>query len=181
MANVKGVVEGVSKKEGQRGTYFYGYKVNDAWYNVTSKSATAEFSKGDTIEFMYELDPKGDRVYNKVTKARKLAASQAQAAPASGTSRNFAQGSTSEKDRQASIVRQNSLAHATAVVVATTKSKNADEVAKEVIRIAKTFFYPFAMEGTLPQAAKPQVEEADAGTPWADEDAEATSEGDDNW
>lgn len=144
MERVSGVVESVAVKAGSSGWYQHGYKLPDGWYNISKKSSQAEYRKGDTIELEWELN---DRGYKTVQRARKLSVAPVEQAIAQAkASPSIVVGDA----RQESIVRQNSLAHATSVVVATTKSKNADEVAKEVIRVAQEYFYQYSMLGKVP-------------------------------
>lgn len=159
MAMISGVIERVSiSDQPNRGGYFsHGYMVNGQYYNVSKKTTQADFQRGQTVEFEFGKNANG---YPEVKGMRVVGATQA-SAPTQKAAYTPKQAPVTDYDakRQSSIVRQNSLAHATAVVVATTKSKSPDEVAKEVIRIADFYFLQYSLNGVLPTAEE-EMEEA---------------------
>lgn len=63
-----GVVEAVSKKPGRNaGTYRYGFKIGDAWYNSFSDSIAEVATKGANVEIEFTTNDKG---FHDITNAR---------------------------------------------------------------------------------------------------------------
>lgn len=157
---LEGVLEAVSKQ----GT---GLKVGENWYNIQNKdqqTPSGGLNRGDTVKFKWAVGQDsrgrtGNQVVSKVLVTKK----------GEPKSKGDYKGGYSKVD-QASIERQNSLAHATAIVLANS-SGNPSKDAIEVVRIASEIICPFIQQS--------QAKAAPAPTPATFEDLDESLEGGD--
>jgi len=99
----------------------YSLQIEGAWYNCGFKKPAC--AEGNTVKVEYQVDTYGNKVSSvSVTSAGGGASSSA----------------SSGLDRSISIIRQNSLGHATAVVLAS-KLKASDDVPPLIIETARRF------------------------------------------
>lgn len=133
MSNVTGVVGKICKVTGVVGKIFeknintargpskvFSLNIDGIWYNCGFDRP--ECADGDTVAVEYVRDRYGNKV-------------QSITVTGDGTSEDESEGGL---DRSISIIRQNSLAHATAVVLAS-KPKATDDVPAKIIEVARKF------------------------------------------
>ena len=126
MALVTGVVGWSGKNK--FGKFSLKLEDNDTWYNSQYE---IKASKGDTVEF----DDAGKKYVNKL---RVIGGGSAPSSSGAGSTASA--GGTSNRDR--SIIRQNSLAHATALMRSSITAEDPrtwDNVADDVIELARKF------------------------------------------
>lgn len=138
---MEGTVDGYSEKNG-------GIKIGDAWYNVSNKEAQIppNLKKGCKVKFKYS---KGKNAKGQVGNQIRTKVSVTEEAPKYEKKGGFkGKGGWNNRD-QGSIERQNSLAHATALVVATMKTtSDVEKAAQKVVEIADSILLPYIQKKT---------------------------------
>ena len=138
MATVTGVVEAYGEKYGK-----YSLSVNGTWYSTKQewyKGPDVKTLKGQTVSFD---DGGGKFIKGKVTTSGGSVPSGGGAAAPASSAAPAVGFPIAPLDKQRSIIRQNSLAHAVNIIttVGFTKSKATDpaELAKQAVEIAPIF------------------------------------------
>lgn len=139
---IKGVVEQYyadGPKTGKRGTYFlHSVYISGEKYGAFGNNGTPLANRGDTVEFEWSQNGQYKNFDGKSFKVLERATAE-QAAKAGGKS------STND-----SIARQNSLRHATAMVLAFQDSyKRPDQMATEAVEICRDILFPYINDGTV--------------------------------
>lgn len=134
-------------------TSAYGFQTQqhgDEWFNWSRNfSPPADLPVGSVVDFEVDTANNGRRYVTALTITRRAAGQQ----PATvGASTPATSGGRSTEER---IVAQNALAHATRIVLASADrglydnddgiAPTADELAQEVIRVAREHFVPFVL------------------------------------
>lgn len=120
----------VNTKFGEKDTY--SVQIDGQWYGNGFKPLP-EINDGDTVEFEFSMNG----AYKNISHITKVAGGAS--TPASG-GRSSGGAVGKPNDVQQAIMRQNALAHATSVVVATKAAKETDDaMAKRILKLAPVF------------------------------------------
>lgn len=153
--------------------YAVSLNIEGQWYGLGRKKKPVasvkvgqnwhQLQEGDVIEAVAEARESGGRTYMNMKSGDitlKQAGSGGSAAPSKGTFVPNKGGSFND-DRQFQIMRQSAMGYAAQIVAATLSSKSdIDAAATEVIRIANSYFVPFAEKG-VPNEKEAVVTKAD--------------------
>jgi hypothetical protein len=145
---VDGVVEDYVIAPTKNGSYRHCLTVTEREYAAFTDDQTPRANVGDTVTFPAVQKGQYFNIAGKVQVTKRATGHQ------QGAKQQYAK---NENKREASIFRQNAMTQANAllstVVAAGVKPDylNVDLFAKEVIRLADTYFFPYAQDGTKPE------------------------------
>jgi len=145
---IQGVVEEYFTKPVRNGSFLHSITVNGSKYSVFSQDDKRRANEGDTVAFTAEQNDKG---YWNITGNFKVV--KRATGHQSGKKQAYA---PKEDERQAAIIRQACMGYASSVVSASVNAGNmqgmsTDDLAKETVRIAEGFFFPYAKSGKKPE------------------------------
>jgi hypothetical protein len=145
---VEGVVEDYIIAPTKNGSYRHGVVVAGSQYSAFADDQTPRANVGDTVTFPAVQKGQYFNIAGKVQVTKRATGHQ------QGAKQQYAK---NENKREASIFRQNAMTQANALlstaVAAGIKPDyfDVDMFAKEVIRLADTYFFPYAQDGTKPE------------------------------
>ena len=162
--------------------YAVSLSIDGQWYGLGRKKKPVasvkvgqnwhQLQEGDVIEAVAEARESGGRTYMNMKSGditlKQAGAGGSSSVPSKGT---FVpnKGGGFNDDRQAMIMRQSAMGYAAQIVAATLSSKSdIDSAATEVIRIANSYFVPFAEKG-IPKEEETVVAKAETSAALADD------------
>ena len=145
---VDGVVEDYVIAPTKNGSYRHGIVVAGSQYSAFADDQTPRANVGDTVTFPTVQKGQYFNISGKVQVTKRATGHQ------QGVKQQYAR---NENKREASIFRQNAMTQANALLSTAVTAdvilefQDIDEYAKEVIRLADTYFFPYAQDGTIPE------------------------------
>ena len=144
---VEGVVEDYIIAPTKNGSYRHGIVVAGSQYSAFADDQTPRANLGDRVTFPAVQKGQYFNIAGKVQVTKRATGHQ------QGAKQQYAK---NEDKRQSQIIRQSSLNYATALVSALVQAGSYEDLgendlAKEVIRLADTYFFPYAQDGTKPE------------------------------
>jgi len=145
---IQGVVDEYFTKPVSSGSFLHSITVNGSKYSVFSQDDKRRANEGDTVAFTAEQNDKG---YWNITGNFKVV--KRATGHQSGKKQAYA---PKEDERQNSILRQNAMSQANTLVSALIgadayEGLGENDLAKEIIRLADDFFFPYAKSGKKPE------------------------------
>jgi len=144
---VNGVVEDYVITPTKNGSYRHCLTVTEREYSAFTDDQTPRANVGDTVNFPVVQKGQYFNIAGKVQVTKRATGHQ------QGAKQQYAK---NEDKKQGQIIRQSSMGYATTLVSALVQAGSYEDLgendlAKEVIRLADTYFFPYAQDGTKPE------------------------------